>query len=93
MNTLDTGWKSFLKLCLAIQEERTLALFLELMLTPEEKQNLATRYLIIQALLKEEQTQREIAKDLNVSIAKITRGSNELKKLDKRLLELLKSRL
>jgi TrpR family trp operon transcriptional repressor len=51
------------------------------------------RCLIIRDLLMQEQTQREIAKNLNVSIAKITRGSNELKRIKDPLLTYLKSKL
>ena len=39
-----------------------------------------TRCLIIKALLEKKAPQRQIAEELNVSIAKITRGSNELKR-------------
>ena len=49
------------------------------LLTPEEYENIAKRMLILEALMKKELSQREIAKQYNVSIAKITRGSNELK--------------
>ena len=51
------------------------------------------RYSIIHELIKQEKTQREIAKELNVSIAKISRGSNELKRIDKKLLTYLKEKL
>ena len=44
-------------------------------------------------LLKKQKTQREIAEDLNVSIAKITRGSNELKRTNKKFLNWLRERL
>ncbi len=47
--------------------------------TPEEQAHLETRLQLISELLRGEKTQREIAKELNISIAKITRGSNGLK--------------
>jgi TrpR family trp operon transcriptional repressor len=87
---LKAGWRGFLALCLKQQDEKALEQLFDLFLTPEEKENLATRYSIVQALLKHELPQREIAKQLNVSIAKITRGSNELKRMDKKLLQTLK---
>ena len=65
----------------------------DLFFTPEEKDNLALRYLIIQELLQDEKSQREMAKNLNVSIAKITRGSNELKRISPKLLATLRSKM
>jgi len=79
------GWQCFLDLCLTAKDEKILSDLLELLLTPEEKSSLETRCLIIQALLDQKKTQREIAKDLTVSIAKITRGSNELKRISPKL--------
>ena len=64
--------------------------FLVCLLTPSEMDEIAKRW----ALVKEIATgrpQREIAKDLGLSLCKITRGSRELKKESsafKRMLEL-----
>jgi len=58
-------------------------------LTAEEISDLSRRLLIIKALLAGKKSQREIAKELNVSIAKITRGSNELKRTNKKLIDFL----
>ncbi len=85
MDTQQKGWNGFLELCLKAKDKKSLSVLLELFLTHEEQTDLAMRYLIVKDLLKEEKTQREIAKDLNVSIAKITRGSNELKRLNEKL--------
>lgn len=78
----EAGWQGFINLCLHTKDEATLQAMLALFLTPEEKIDIARRVLIIQELVKGEKTQRDIAKTLDVSIAKITRGSNELKRLD-----------
>lgn len=51
---------------------------LEALLTPGELQNIATRLEIAQ-LLGSGMTQRDIAKQLGVGIATVTRGSRELK--------------
>ena len=64
--------------------------FFDLFFTMEEKKDFATRYLIIKTLLKNEKPQRQIAKELHVSISKITRGSNELKRMDPALLDYLR---
>ena len=76
---MTRGWWRFLTLCRGSQSNAQLDSLLDLLLTHEEKQSIATRVLLSQALLKGKQTQREISEDLGISIAKITRGSNALK--------------
>lgn len=90
MEKFNKGWDGFLELCLSAHNDKALSLFFNLLMTAEERDDIAMRYLIIQELLKEEKTQRQIAQSLGVSIAKITRGSNELKRIDKKLLVYLK---
>lgn len=89
----QAGWRSFIKLCLATKNEKTLSSLFDLLLTPEEKESLALRCLIIAGLLKQNKTQRDMAQDLQVSIAKITRGSNELKRMTPKLIEFLKEHI
>lgn len=92
--TLDKkGWQDFLKLCSKINSPERFDEIFHLFLTIEEKETLASRYLIIKALLEGELTQREIADMYKVSIAQITRGSNALKIISPELREFLKSRL
>jgi len=55
--------------------------FLYCLLTPSEIADIAARWALVKAL-KRETPQREIAKDLGISLCKITRGSRELKKPD-----------
>ena len=73
------GWWRFLEVCTKLKTTEELNDFFDLFLTIEEKKDVADRYLIVSDLLKGEKTQREMAEDLQVSIAKITRGSNSLK--------------
>jgi TrpR family trp operon transcriptional repressor len=87
------GWQTFLELCLEMGELKNVASLFDLLLTAEEKESLAMRALIIRELLAQEKTQRAIARDLNVSIAKITRGSNELKRMKPEFLAFLKTKL
>lgn len=89
----ESGWRHFLKLCLATKNEKKLSLLFDLFLTSEEKESLALRCLIIKELLKQKKTQRNMAQDLKVSIAKITRGSNELKRMPSILIDFLKENL
>ncbi|OGT64760.1 MAG: Trp operon repressor [Gammaproteobacteria bacterium RIFCSPHIGHO2_12_FULL_45_9] len=63
---------------------------LYLLLTPEEQQDIADRVQIVQALMQGHNTQRTMASTLDVSIAKITRGSNALKHISPQLADFLK---
>jgi TrpR family trp operon transcriptional repressor len=55
--------------------------FLHCLLTPAELADIAARWALVKAL-KDKVPQRVIAKDLGISLCKITRGSRELKKPD-----------
>lgn len=85
------GWRQLLTWCQQIKGTEQLSSLLDLILTYDEKVDISKRCLIIRELLAKNQSQREIAKNLNVSIAKITRGSNELKRVDSDLIEFIKS--
>lgn len=93
MEMYKAGWKQFIMLCRETKDEKTLSTLFDLLLTHEEKESIAMRCLIVRELLQQTQTQREIAQNLQVSIAKITRGSNELKRMKDRFLAYLKSKL
>ena len=89
--THPNGWRKFIAICQNLKDDKALDSMLKLLLTMEEQQQIATRVLLIEELLKKEKPQRQIAEELKVSIAKITRGSNALKHLsDEELLELSK---
>lgn len=83
------GWQQFVMLCKETRDDKRLFALLDLFLTAEERDDLATRYLIVKELISGKKTQRQIAKDLNVSIAKITRGSNELKRMNPQIIQYL----
>jgi TrpR family trp operon transcriptional repressor len=53
--------------------------FFYCLLTPAETADIAARWALVKEL-KRKTPQREIAKDLGISLCKITRGSRELKK-------------
>ena len=78
----ESGWRSFLELCLQMETTGRLKRLFDLFFTFEEKKDLESRFLLVKALIERKSSQREIAKDLGVSISKITRGSNALKILD-----------
>ena len=81
----EEGWRCFLNWCSATQDKALLTKLFDCLLTPEEKESIETRCLIVQALLDQEKPQRQISEDLKVSIAKITRGSNQLKRISEKL--------
>lgn len=89
--TEEDGWQGFISLCLKAKMPKELDELFGLFLTPEERKDLSTRHLIVQELVRGKKTQREMAKDLGVSIAKITRGSNSLKMISKDLRRLLEN--
>lgn len=84
------SWKGFLELCSKFTNSKDFDQFFDLFLTPEEKQIMMGRYLVIKALEEGNLTQREIAEKHGVSISQITRGSNALKSIDASLKKKLK---
>lgn len=58
---------------------------LDLLFTPEELAQLQARYAIIKSLWLGQETQRQLAARLKLSIAKITRGSHALKAISPEL--------
>ncbi len=75
----DAGTQKLLSLLQAAVADGKVKSLLDFLLTEQEKEQLATRVLLSEALLKADKPQRQIAKELGVSIVKITRGSNYLK--------------
>jgi TrpR family trp operon transcriptional repressor len=84
------GWSGFMSLCKALNELDEPQDFFDLYFTPKEREDLASRYLIVRELLKNQLNQRDMAEELDVSIAKITRGSNELKSCSPTLLTFIR---
>ena len=93
MSMKNEGLTAFIDLCQQCQDTKSLTALFDMFLTEEEKSDIALRCLLIQELLKQELPQREIAKKLNISIAKVTRGSNELKRINNKLLKFLQNKL
>jgi TrpR family trp operon transcriptional repressor len=76
----------------SIGEPEFIEAFLRCLLTPAETADIAARWALVKAL-DQGHPQREIAKDLGISLCKITRGSRELKKPNsafRRVLEQIK---
>jgi TrpR family trp operon transcriptional repressor len=90
---VDVDWQEFLKFCAQLKTAQQFNSFFELFLTINEREELLARFKIIKELLKGEKTQREIADYHNVSIAKITRGSNQLKIIDEAFKKFVKKKI
>jgi len=77
------SWEPYLKElseALAKTDNSVLILkFLGSLLTPKELQEVSTRWALVK-LIDDGMSQRNIARDLGLSLCKITRGSKELKK-------------
>ena len=89
----ERGWQHFLELCQKARSLNELNELFQFLLTPEERDAMATRVELVSALLKAEKTQRDIAAELGISIAKITRGSNALKVISDSLHKFLRRHL
>ncbi len=72
---LDQIVKTFSAACKSKKDLENLLLDI---LTPAEIEDIGDRLNIIQALLKND-TQRDVSKNLSVSISKVTRGSHAIK--------------
>lgn len=70
--------KELVKLLCEIASQEAMAQILSNLLTPQEREEIALRLQIFKGLLAGE-SQRNLAKRLNVSLATISRGSRELK--------------
>ncbi len=86
--SFQTQWEQFIQLCAQLKTPKQFSDFFNLCLTRAEQEDIAVRYGIIQALLSGGKSQRDIAKRLGVSIAKITRGSNALRIADQKIKKL-----
>ncbi len=87
------NWRDFIDLCQNVSSEHELSELLDFFFTIEEKQHIVTRVELVRELLQGNKTQRGIAQDLGISIAKITRGSNSLKTINEPLRKYLMTKL
>lgn len=87
------GWQGFITLCRHAHSDEELQALFDLLFTLDEQEQLQMRVELLKALLRGDKTQRVIAEDLQVSIAKITRGSNALKTISPELRQYLKTEL
>jgi TrpR family trp operon transcriptional repressor len=81
--------EQFFHLCQEAESIGKVSELFRLFFTKEEIAMLESRCKCVQSLLQTDMTQREIAKKHHISIAQITRGSNELKSISSPLRKLL----
>lgn len=89
----DQHWQHFVRLLAQSIKDDRFDQFFQLIFTPDERESLATRTQIIEALLQGKLSQRQLKEQLGVGIATITRGSNELKSAPDSFLAWLREQL
>ena len=89
----NKGWAEFLSLCTTFKKVEDFDHFFALFLTHEERETMASRFLIVKELLENNLTQRELSEQHHVSISQITRGSNAIKSLDEKFKKSLERKL
>ena len=77
----EESFNELVKLIAETSDAKFLGEFFKCLFTPAEVHDIAGRWLLVKEIEKGT-TQREIAKNLHISLCKITRGSRELKKED-----------
>ncbi len=82
---MSKPYAHFAHLCAAAEQAGLLSEWFAFLFTPAELEAIFARLTLTEALLSPQLTQREMAKELNISIAKITRGSNALKQISPEL--------
>ncbi|MBY6188084.1 trp operon repressor [Marinobacter hydrocarbonoclasticus] len=75
----NARWHSVLELVSQPRASEDTALLLGMLLSHDEREAIGGRLAVFRALLDGQQSQRQIAANLGVSIATITRASNNLK--------------
>lgn len=74
----DPGFEQICSVLCDIKTPERMQAFLEEVLTPSERHDLALRWELMRRL-KRGEPQRQIAKELHISLCKITRGAKVLK--------------
>ena len=76
------NWQEVVELIQRAAKEDKESELLNMLLTQDERDTLTARVNIVYELLRGDMSQRQLSQMLGVGIATITRGSNELKRVD-----------
>ncbi|OOE86098.1 trp operon repressor [Salinivibrio sharmensis] len=77
-----SGWQDVIALVRRAGKDDNDDALLTALLTPDERDTLVARINILHELLEGRMSQRQLSQLLGVGIATVTRGSNELKRMD-----------
>ena len=80
MSLKPKEWNALVTLMRGTKSDRQMSDLLKVLLTHSECESVAKRVQLLGALISEEQSQRSIAANLGLSIAKVTTGSKALQK-------------
>lgn len=75
----DNQFRNLIEVLLNIEDKKLMEDFLLGILTPKELEEIPTRLQIVR-LLKAGMSQHQIAKELEIGVATVTRGSKEIQK-------------
>ncbi|KEI35173.1 transcriptional repressor protein TrpR [Francisella sp. W12-1067] len=79
MNTIKDGWQQLVNILSENTDPQDISVICDFLLTKEEKEQLSKRVLLTKELIKKSKSQREISKEIGISICTVTRCSNALK--------------
>ena len=81
---MKDNWEKLIEILTDINSKEDMESILNFLLTIEEKSQLSSRVTLTKLMCFTDLTQREIAKNLGVSISTVTRCSNALKSIPER---------
>ena len=88
MNIINNGWQQLINILSGNSDSQDISIICDFLLTKEEKEQLSKRVLLTKELIKKSKSQREISKEIGISICTVTRCSNALKDCSARVKEI-----
>ncbi|MBK2356440.1 trp operon repressor [Francisella hispaniensis] len=88
MNAYNNGWQQLINILSENSDPQDISIICDFLLTKEEKEQLSKRVLLTKELIRKAKSQREISKEIGISICTVTRCSNALKDCSTRVKEI-----
>ncbi|QIV96788.1 Trp operon repressor [Allofrancisella inopinata] len=88
MNITEDGWQQLVNILSENTDPQDINIICDFLLTKEEKEQLSKRVLLTKELINKSKSQREISKEIGISICTVTRCSNALKVCSTRVKEI-----